>query len=277
MKSINCNGTLIDLTSPKIMGILNITPDSFFDGGKYNNETTILTQVEKMLSEGATFVDVGAYSSRPGAKHISETEELNRILPVIKLLKSEFSNLLISVDTFRSTIAKQCISNGACMVNDISAGSMDQTMFATIAELQVPYIMMHMQGTPQNMHNNPTYNDVVKEILFYFSQKINELHALGINDIITDPGFGFGKTIAQNYELLNNLNLFKNLEVPILVGLSRKSMLFKPLEITQNEALNATTSANTIALLNGANIIRVHDVKEAFEAIKIVEQLNKHS
>ncbi|PHQ57281.1 MAG: dihydropteroate synthase [Lutibacter sp.] len=259
------------------MGILNITPDSFFDGGKYNNPIAIITQVEKMLSEGATFIDVGAYSSRPGAKHISEAEELDRILPVIKLLKSEFSDLLISVDTFRSSIAKQCVLNGACMVNDISAGSMDLTMFATIAELQVPYIIMHMQGTPQNMHNNPTYNDVVKEILYYFSQKINELHSLGVNDVITDVGFGFGKTIAQNYELLKNLSLFKNLEVPTLVGLSRKSMLYKPLEITQNEALNATTSANTIALLNKTNILRVHDVKEAFEAVKIVEQLNNHS
>jgi dihydropteroate synthase len=275
MKSINCNGTLIDLTSPKIMGILNITPDSFFDGGKYNNPTEILNQVKKMMSEGATFIDVGAYSSRPGAKHISEEEELNRILPVIKLLKSEFSNLLISVDTFRSKVAKQCVLNGACMVNDISAGSMDATMFSTVAELQAPYIMMHMQGTPPTMQNNPTYTDVVKEVLYYFSKKINELRSLGINDIITDVGFGFGKTTSQNYQLLKNLSLFKNLEVPTLVGLSRKSMLFKSLEITQNQALNATTSANTIALLNGANILRVHDVKEALEAIKIVELLNK--
>ncbi len=277
MKSINCNGTLIDLSSPKIMGILNITPDSFYDGGKYNNSTAIINQVEKMLSEGATFIDVGSYSSRPGAKHISEEEELNRIVPVIKLLKSEFSNLLISVDTFRSDVAKQCISNGACMVNDISAGSMDPNMFTTIAELQVPYIMMHMQGKPQNMQITPTYNDVVKEVLYYFSEKINKLYALGINDIITDVGFGFGKTTSQNYQLLKNLNLFKNLEVATLAGLSRKSMLFKPLEITQNEALNATTSANTIALLNGANILRVHDVKEASEAIKIVELLNNKS
>jgi dihydropteroate synthase len=275
MKSINCNGTLIDLTSPKIMGILNITPDSFFDGGKYNNPTEILNQVKKMMSEGATFIDVGAYSSRPGAKHISEEEELNRILPVIRLLKSEFSKLLISVDTFRSKVAKQCVLNGACLVNDISAGSMDATMFPTVAELQVPYIMMHMQGTPQNMQNNPTYTDVVKEILYYFSKKINELRSLGINDIITDVGFGFGKTTPQNYQLLKNLSLFKNLEVPTLAGLSRKSLLFKSLEITQNKALNATTSANTIALLNGANILRVHDVKEALEAIKIVELLNK--
>ena len=275
MKSINCSGTLIDLTSPKIMGILNVTPDSFFDGGNYNNLTAILNQVEKMLSEGATFIDVGAYSSRPGAKRISEEEELNRILPVIELLTSEFSKILISVDTFRSNIAKQCIHKGSCMVNDISAGNMDATMFSTIAELQVPYIMMHMQGTPQNMQNNPTYKNVVEEVLYFFSEKINELRSLGVNDIIADVGFGFGKTVEQNYKLLKHLALFKSLDVPTLVGISRKSMLTKPLGITENEALNATTAANTIALLNGVNILRVHDVKEAVEAIKIVEQLIK--
>lgn len=276
MKSINCNGKLIDLSKPKVMGILNVTPDSFFDGGKYNNPTEILNHVEKMLSEGATFIDVGAYSSRPGAKHISEEEELKRMLPVIELLIREFPNLLISVDTFRSEIAKQSIQKGACLVNDISAGNMDTTMFSTIAKLQVPYIMMHMQGTPQNMQANPTYEDVVKNILYYFSKKINELHALGVNDIIADVGFGFGKTVKQNYELLKHLALFKSLNVPTLVGISRKSMLTKPLGITKNEALNATTVANTIALLNGANILRVHDVKEALEAIKVVEQLNEN-
>ncbi|WP_299525790.1 dihydropteroate synthase [uncultured Lutibacter sp.] len=276
MKSINCNGTLIDLTSPKIMGILNITPDSFFDGGKYNNSTAIINHVEKMLSEGATFVDVGAYSSRPGAIHISEEEELERISSVIKLLVKEFPHLLISVDTFRSKIANYCINEGASIVNDISAGNLDSEMFATIAKLQVPYIIMHMQGKPQNMQAKPIYNDVVKDVLFYFSEKINKLRSLGINDIITDVGFGFGKTVDQNYQLLKHLELFKKLETPSLVGLSRKSMLFKPLEVSQNNALNATTSANTIALLNGANILRVHDVKEAVEAIKIVELLNKN-
>lgn len=276
MRSINCNGKIIDFASPKIMGILNITPDSFFDGGKYNNETSIINQVEKMMNDGATFIDVGAYSSRPGAKHISEEEELQRILPVIKLLSKEFPNILLSADTFRSSIAEQCIHNGACIINDISAGSMDENMFNVVAKLKAPYIMMHMQGTPQNMQKNPVYKNVVTDILYYFSKKINELLALGANDIITDVGFGFGKTVKQNYELLKNLSLFKNLEVPTLVGLSRKSMLFKPLEISQNEALNATTTANTIALLNGANILRVHDVKEAMEAVKIVELLNKH-
>ena len=274
MKSINCNGTLIDLSAPKVMGILNITPDSFFDGGKYNNQNLLINQVEKMLSEGATFIDVGAYSSRPGAKHISEEEELNRVLPVIKLLSSEFPSVLISIDTFRSNIANQSIHNGACMVNDISAGEMDASMFPVIAKLQVPYIIMHMQGTPQNMQKKPIYNDVVCDVLYYFSKKITELHKLGVNDIITDVGFGFGKTINHNYQLLKHLELFKNLEVPMLVGMSRKGMLYKPLNITAEYALNATTAANTIALLNGATILRVHDVKEAIEAIKIVELLN---
>lgn len=277
MKSINCNGTLVDLSAPKVMGILNCTPDSFFDGGKYQNSSAIVNQVEKMLSEGATFIDVGAYSSRPGAKHISEKEELDRILPVIKLLISEFSSVLISVDTFRSHVAEQCIHQGACIINDISAGEMDATMFSTVAKLQVPYIMMHMQGTPQNMQQNPTYTNVVNDLLYYFSGKIAELRKLGVNDIITDVGFGFGKTIEHNYQLLKHLALFKNLETPLLAGLSRKGMLYKPLEITADSALNATTAANTIALLNGASIIRVHDVKEAVEAVKIVALLNDKS
>lgn len=275
MSTINCKGKLIDLSSPKVMGILNITPDSFFDGGKYSNQEAIISQVEKMLTDGATFIDIGAYSSRPGAKHISEEEELTRIIPVIQLLVKKFPNIIISIDTFRSTVAEHCIKNGACIINDISAGSLDPEMFSTIAKLQVPYIMMHMQGSPQNMQNNPTYTNITQEVLHYFSTKISELRALGVNDIITDVGFGFGKTINHNYELLKNLPLFKNLEVPMLVGISRKSMLHKPLNISAEEALNATTSANTIALLNGTNILRVHDVKEAIQAIKIVELLNK--
>lgn len=276
MSCINCNGKLIDLSSPKVMGILNITPDSFFDGGKYNSNSAIISNVEKMLNDGATFIDVGAYSSRPGAKHISEEEELERISPIIKLLINEFPNILISADTFRSSVAEWSVNNGACMVNDISAGNMDKLMFGTVAKLQVPYIIMHMRGTPQNMQKNLSYNNIVEEVILYFSKKINELHSLGLNDIITDVGFGFGKTIDQNYDLLKNLSLFKNLDTPTLVGLSRKSMLFKPLNITPNEALNATTSTNTIALLNGANILRVHDVKEAMEAVKLVELLNKN-
>ena len=274
MKSINCKGKLIDLKSPKVMGILNITPDSFFDGGKFQNQHKIISHVEKMLFEGATFIDVGAYSSRPGAKHISDQEELNRIIPVMELLVSNFPDILISVDTFRSNVAEHCISLGASLVNDISAGSMDDKMFSTIAKLQVPYIIMHMQGIPKIMQKNPIYNDVVEDLLFYFSKKISELRDLGVNDIISDVGFGFGKNLEHNYQLLNKLELFQNLTIPSLVGVSRKSMLFKPLNISPNEALNATTSANTIALLKGANILRVHDVKEAMEAIKIVKLLN---
>ena len=258
------------------MGILNITPDSFYDGGKYKNEADILFQTEKMLNEGATFIDVGAYSSRPGAAHISEKEELKRILPVIELLVKYFPEIIISVDTFRSEIAKKTIENGAAIINDISGGKMDEKMFQTVAELQVPYILMHMLGTPQNMQQNPVYEDVTKDIIRFFSEQIFKLHQLKMNDIIIDMGFGFGKTLQHNYEILSNLALFKNLDAPILIGVSRKSMLYKPLDITANEALNATTAANTIALLNGANILRVHDVKEAVEAIKIVNQLREN-
>ena len=271
--TINCKGTLIDLSVPKVMGILNITPDSFYDGGKYKDESAILQQTENMLEEGATFIDVGAYSSRPGAKHISEQEELQRILPVIELLLKNFPDIILSVDTFRSKIAKETITAGAAIINDISGGNMDTHMFTTVAELQVPYILMHMLGTPQNMQDNPVYENIITETKFYFAEKIDQLHELKVNDIIIDLGFGFGKTIAHNYELLKELKLFQSLGKPILAGLSRKSMLYKTLDISAQEALNATTVANTIALLNGANILRVHDVKEAVEAINIVSQL----
>ncbi len=274
MMTINCKGNLIDLTTPKVMGILNVTPDSFFDGGKYKNEVEILNQIEKMLKDDATFIDVGAYSSRPGAKHISENEELQRIIPVIELLVKKFPEILISVDSFRSRIVEESINSGAALINDISSGKMDEAMFKTVAKLQVPYIMMHMQGTPQNMQKNPVYDDVTREVISFFAEQITKLRALKVNDLIIDVGFGFGKTIAHNYELLNKLSLFKNLEVPILTGVSRKSMLYKVLDITAQEALNATTVANTIALLNGTNILRVHDVKEATDAIKIVNQLS---
>jgi dihydropteroate synthase len=276
MMTINCNQKLIDFSTPRVMGILNITPDSFFDGGSYKNESDILQKVEKMLSEGATFIDVGAYSSRPGATHISEEEELQRIVPIIKLLVNHFPEIIISVDTFRSKVAQKTIEAGAAIINDISAGKMDANMFETVAKLQVPYIIMHMLGTPQNMQQNPKYDDVTKEVISFFSEQIFKLHQLKVNDILIDVGFGFGKTIEHNYELLKNLSLFKNLDAPILAGISRKSMIYKPLEIKPQTALNATTSANTIALLNGANILRVHDVKEAMEAIKIVEQLRRN-
>ncbi|QOD62152.1 dihydropteroate synthase [Polaribacter haliotis] len=272
--TINCKGTLFDLSSPKVMGILNITPDSFFDGGKYKNEVEILNQTEKMLLGGATFIDVGAYSSRPGAIHISEEQELQRIIPVINLLVKNFPEIVISVDTFRSKIAKETVENGVAIVNDISGGKMDDKMFETIAKLQVPYILMHMLGTPQNMQKDPIYKDVTQEIISFFAEQIHKLHQLKLNDIIIDVGFGFGKTVAHNFEILKNLDLFKSLDAPILAGISRKSMLYKTLDISAQEALNATTSANTIALLNGANILRVHDVKEAVEAVKIVNQVS---
>ena len=274
MSSINCKGTLINLSAPKVMGILNITPDSFFDGGKHSTKELILAQVNKMLKEGASFIDIGAYSSRPGAKHISEKEELTRLLPVLDLILKNFPETIISVDTFRSNVAKKAITEGASIINDISAGAMDNKMFNIVAKLQVPYIIMHMQGTPQNMQTNPNYKNVVTDVMFYFSKKLQQLRTEGVNDIIADVGFGFGKTIEHNYTLLNNLELFNNLEIPILSGISRKSMLYKPLDIPPNEALNATTIANTIALQKGTNILRVHDVKEAIEAIKILELLN---
>ena len=270
---INCKGELIDLSLPKVMGILNLTPDSFFDGGKYSNEVAILKQVEKMVNEGADFIDIGAYSSRPNAKNISEDEELKRLLnPLISILK-EFPGIRISVDTFRSRIAREAIKNGACMINDISGGGLDKDMFQAIADLQVPYIMMHMKGSPQTMQKHTSYKNMVKEMIFYFSEKVFELRKLGVNDLIIDPGFGFSKNLEQNYELLGKIDLLKTLNLPILTGISRKSMLYRLLEIEPEEALNATTIANTIALLKGASILRVHDVKEAIEAIQITQKM----
>ncbi len=275
--TINCKGQLVDLGTPKVMGILNITPDSFFDGGTYANIDDILAKTEQMQHEGATFIDVGAYSSRPGAKHISEEEELKRIIPVVESICQSFPKALISIDTFRSKVAKACIEKGAHLINDISAGNMDAKMFTTVSELQVPYIMMHMKGTPQTMQQNPTYENLITEVMHYFAEKIFELRKHGVNDIITDAGFGFGKTLDHNYQLLANLELFKNLDVPTLVGVSRKSMIYKLFGTSAKEALNGTTSANTIALMNGANILRVHDVKEAAEAIKITQKIKFNS
>ena len=271
--TINCKGTLVDFSSPKVMGILNITPDSFFDGGKYQHKKAILTQTEKMLKEGATFIDVGAYSSRPGADHVSEEEELRRILPAVALLLREFPDIYLSIDTFRSRVAKKTIEAGAAVINDITGGNMDALMFKTIAQLQVPYILMHMQGTPQTMQNHPRYEHITTDLIQFFSEKMDELRRLQINDVIVDVGFGFGKTILHNFQLLKELHHFQTFNLPLLAGVSRKSMLYKTLNIHPNDALNATTSANTIALLHGANILRVHDVKEAVECIKIVEQL----
>lgn len=273
--TINCNGTLIDLSTPKVMGILNITPDSFYDGGKYKNEKDILMQVEKMLLEGASFIDIGAYSSRPGAAHISEEEELQRVVPIVQLVTKKFEDIILSIDTFRSKVAKETITAGAAIVNDISGGNMDKNMFQVIADLQVPYILMHMQGTPQNMQQHPSYNNVTTDLISFFAEKLFELRQLHVNDIIIDVGFGFGKTIEHNFQLLKELSLFKNLDVPILTGVSRKSMLYKTLNTNPKEALNATTVANTIAILNGTNILRVHDVKEAMEAVKITNMLHQ--
>ena len=272
--TINCKGTLIDLSTPKVMGILNITPDSFYDGGHYKNEVSILNQVEKMLNEGATFIDLGAYSSRPGADQVSETEELKRIIPIVELLVAKFPDINLSIDSFRSDIVKKCIGAGAAMVNDISAGKLDSTMLETVGKLNVPYIMMHMKGTPQTMQQFTDYEDLIKDIIYYFSERITEARSHKINDIIIDPGFGFSKTLEQNYELLNNLELLNIIGLPILVGVSRKSMIYKLLNNSPNEALNGTTSLNTIALLNAAKILRVHDVKEAMECVKLTNQLN---
>ncbi len=271
---ITCKGNIIDLSTPKVMGILNITPDSFFDGGKYKSDKKIIKQTKKMLKQGATFIDIGAYSSKPNAKHISQTEELNRILPVVKLLIKEFPSILISIDTFRSQVAKACLDAGACMINDIYGGSFDDEMFSVIAKHQVPYVLMHIKGTPQNMQDKPEYNNILKEIRHYFEEKIQKLQALNVNDIILDLGFGFGKTVEHNYKILNNLNDFKSLNFPILAGISRKSMLYKVLDSKPRKMKNATSIANTIALLNGATILRVHDVKEAMECIQIIKKLN---
>ena len=272
--TINCKGQLIDLASPKVMGILNVTPNSFFDGGKYKTESVILLQVGKMLTDGATFIDVGAYSSKPSAEFVSEKEELNRIVPVVNLILEKFPDCLISIDTFRSEVAKVCLENGAAIINDISAGNLDDKMLETIAKYNVPYIMMHMRGTPQIMQTMANYDNIVKEMLFYFSQRIAEARSLGINDLIIDPGFGFAKTLEQNYEVLRKLGLFEMLELPLLAGFSRKSMIYKTLHSTAEEALNGTSVLNTIALTKGAKILRVHDVKEAMECVTLFNKLN---
>lgn len=272
--TINCKGQLIDLSTPKVMGILNVTPDSFYDGGKYKDEASIVNSVATMLDEDATFIDVGAYSSRPNADHVSEDEELARILPIVQLLVERFPNIILSIDTFRSNVAKQCIDAGAHIINDISGGHLDDNMLSTIAELQVPYIMMHMRGTPQTMQQLTDYNNITKDILFYFSERIRKTQELGIIDVILDPGFGFAKTTAQNFELFNQLELFKLTDRPLLVGVSRKSMIYKTLNTSAKEALNGTTALHMIALQKGTNILRVHDVKEAVECVKLYEQLN---
>ena len=273
--SINCNGELISLSTPKVMGILNITPDSFYDGGRYKDTKSILIQVEAFLDQGATFIDIGAYSSRPGAAFVSEEEELKRITPVIDLILKSFPDCKISIDSFRSKVIQKCVEAGAVISNDISSGKLDPLMFETIAKLKVPYIMMHMKGTPQNMQKHTEYEDLVNDIYLYFSDRINRANEHGIEDLILDPGFGFSKTLEQNYKVLNKLKVFKNLNYPILSGLSRKSMIYKTLESTSGEALNGTTALNMVALINGTNILRVHDVKEAMECVKLFNMYSK--
>ncbi|MAU26254.1 MAG: dihydropteroate synthase [Muricauda sp.] len=275
--TINCKGQLIDLARPKVMGILNVTPDSFYDGGKYKSDSAVLAQVEKMLSEGATFIDVGAYSSRPGASHISEEEELKRIVKMVERILEKFPEALLSIDTFRSKVATACLQAGAAIINDISAGNLDGNMLDTIAKFQVPYIMMHMRGTPQTMLEETHYDNVTKEVCLYFSKKIALARAKKLNDIIIDPGFGFSKTLPQNYSLLSHLELLHSLRAPLLVGISRKSMVYKLLGTDPENALNGTTALHTVALLKGAQILRAHDVKEAMECIKIIAEIKNQN
>jgi dihydropteroate synthase len=259
------------------MGILNITPDSFYDGGNFNSESTILKQVGKMLSEGATFIDVGGYSSRPGAADVPVVEEIKRVVPAIKSIIKEFPEAIISIDTFRSEVARTAYDHGASMVNDISGGQRDSLMFETVATLDVPYILMHMRGTPETMARDTNYQNLLREIFDYFHVRLHELQQHGVKDIIIDPGFGFAKTREQNFELLNQIDLFNIFSKPVLCGLSRKSMVWKTLDVAPDDALNGTTSLNTIALLKGASILRVHDVKQAGEVIDLYLAMNKHN
>ena len=269
-KSLNCRGKLLDLSTPAIMGILNITPDSFYDGGQITGVDSALRLAESMLIEGALILDIGGQSTRPGAKSINSTEEWKRIGPSLISIKKHFPDAIISIDTFHSDVAKNAVEEGASIINDISAGEFDKGMFSFVLQRQVPYILMHMKGSPENMQENPQYENVVSEVLNYFINKVSHLKMMGLNDIIIDPGFGFGKTIDNNFSLLKNLSLFQILDCPILAGVSRKSMITKTLNISPAEALNGTTALNAIALLNGASILRVHDVAEAMEANKLV-------
>lgn len=271
MFSLNCKGKLLVIDKPLVMGIINVTPDSFYEGSRQQACTSVLEQATKMMNDGADIIDVGGQSTRPGSKRISVKEELQRVLPAIETIIKNFPNTIISVDTYQSTVAQEAIKAGATIINDISAGNMDENMIPAVAKLQVPYICMHMKGTPKDMQENASYEDITKEILDFFIQKTAECKQAGINDIIIDPGFGFSKTIAHNFTLLKTLSIFKMLEKPILAGLSRKSIIYKTLNATPENALNGTTVLNTLALQNGANILRVHDVKEAKEAIKLYE------
>jgi dihydropteroate synthase len=273
--TLNCNGQLIDLNTPKVMGILNVTPDSFYDGGRFKDEKSMLIQVEKLLKEGATFIDIGAYSSRPGTDFVSEDEELKRLIPIVTLVHNTFPQCPISIDSFRSRVIKAAVEAGAAMTNDISGGQLDPLMFETVGILGIPYIMMHMRGTPQNMQKMTDYSDVTKDVFTYFSERIQLAKKHHIKDIIIDLGFGFSKTKAQNFELLAMLDYYTHLHLPILAGVSRKSMIYKTLNTTADKALNGTTALHMVALQKGAKLLRVHDVKEAMECIQLHEALQK--
>ena len=277
--TINANGQLIDLGTPQVMGILNVTPDSFYSGSRKQTETEIAERVEQILAEGGQMIDIGAYSSRPNADDVSTKEEMERLRRGLRILREKAPDAIVSVDTFRADVAKMCVEEyGVQIVNDISGGELDKEMFSTVARLGVPYVLMHMKGTPQTMQEAPHYDDLMKEVLLYFAEKIQQLRDLGQKDIILDPGFGFAKTLVHNYELLNHLEALQIFELPILVGVSRKSMIYKLLGTTAQEALNGTTVLNTICLMKGcANILRVHDVKECVEAVNIYQQLYKNN
>lgn len=261
---------LVDLSIPVVMGIVNVTPDSFYDGGKMQDEAVMLKVIEQMIEDGANVIDIGAISTRPGSENISTKVELGRLLPAVQAIRKAFPDVHISIDTFRSWVAVRVIDEiGPVIVNDISGGTLDSRMFETVGKLQVPYILSHIQGTPQNMQDDPHYDDLMKEISSYFAEKYKKLTKLGVKDVVLDPGFGFGKNLDHNYELLNKLDSFKVFQLPVMAGLSRKSMIWKALDIKPDTALNGTTVANTLALMGGADILRVHDVKEAVEAVKI--------
>lgn len=275
-QTLNIRGRVLDLSKPKVMGVINITPDSFFDGGRFINEDAIILQADKLINEGVDIIDIGGYSSRPGAAEVTEEMENQRVLHAIKLIKSSHPGTPISVDTFRADVAKNAVEAGAVMVNDISGGTLDDDMFSMLGDLRVPYIMMHMRGTPQNMQSLTQYDNILEEMIDFFRIRIEKLLRLGVNDIVVDPGFGFAKTLEQNYYLLNHLQAFEILDCPILVGVSRKSMIYKLLGVAPQDALNGTTVLHTVALQKGAAILRVHDVKEAKEAIQLVSCLNRN-
>ena len=276
--TIQVNGHLIDLSIPRVMGILNITPDSFYAGSRKQEESEIRSRIKQILGEGADIIDIGAYSSRPNAVNISAQEEMSRLRKGLSVIRQINPEAMVSVDTFRADVAAMCVEEyGVSMINDISAGDMDVAMFQTVARLNVPYIMMHMQGTPQDMQNNPHYTDLMKEITLYFAPKVQQLHGLGVKDIVLDPGFGFGKTLEHNYQLLNQLDYLHLLQLPILVGVSRKSMVYKLLGGGPEEALNGTTVLHTLAMQKGASMLRVHDVKACVEAVRIVQKMKEQS